>query len=200
MGVYTLDVAGHGTTAAMNTFRLHTLIHELGAWLPEPERFLRELNVRLVELLQPGTFATMFYGIVDPNLNCVTYAAAGSPPPLIRCARDLPLIALDGSGVPLGITLNAEYSCFKADFGPGGMLFLYSDILSDCTDESGQRAGDAGAFALIQGCAGEATAEAAVARVCAPFLDQPSRPLSDDLTTVCIMHPEDRPAAWPLVP
>jgi phosphoserine phosphatase RsbU/P len=81
VGVYTLDVAGHGTAAALNTFRIRTLIHELGAWLMEPVAFLKELNIRLVELLLPGTFATMFYGIIDPNSNRITYAAAGSPPP-----------------------------------------------------------------------------------------------------------------------
>jgi serine phosphatase RsbU (regulator of sigma subunit) len=189
VGVYTLDVAGHGTTAALNIFRVHTLIHELGAWLSEPARFLKELNRRLVGLLQPGAFATMFYGTIDPNAHCMTYAAAGSPPPVIRRAADLPLRSLDSSGLPLGITSDADYVCSKVDFALGGMLFLYSDILTDFTDARGHRAGESGAFALIRDAAGEPTAEAAVKRVCAPFFDPPGKPLSDDLTAVCIMRP-----------
>ncbi len=189
IGVFALDVAGHGTAAALNTIRLHTLIHELGAWLLEPNRFLQELNMRLTELLQPGAFATMFYGIVDPGWNCITYAAAGSPSPVIRGARDMPLTSLHSSGVPLGITGAAEYPCSKAKFGPGGMLFLYSDILIDCADANGNRAGEDGAFAMIQRCADEPTAEAIVERVCAPFLSPPGKSLSDDLTAVCIMRP-----------
>jgi serine phosphatase RsbU (regulator of sigma subunit) len=189
VGVYTVDVAGHGATAALNTFRLHTLVHELGAWLAEPARFLKELNTRLAGLLQPGAFATMFYGVLDPHLNSITYAAAGSPPPLIRSGRGLPLTSLDSSGLPLGIIVDADYACFKVDFEPGGVLFLYSDILTDAMDEHGHRAGEAGAFQHVQDCAAEATAEAAVERICAPFFDPPDRPLSDDLTVVCIRRP-----------
>lgn len=186
VGVYTLDVAGHGTTAALTTFRVHTLIHELGAWLLEPSRFLKELNTRLSELLQPGAFATMFYGVIDPALNCITYAAAGSPPPVIRSGSGRPLVALDSAGLPLGIAGNADYTCSKADFHPGGILFLYSDILTDFFDESGHRAGETGAFDRIRRCAAEATAEAAVERICAPFFASATTPLDDDLTVVCI--------------
>jgi PAS domain S-box-containing protein len=186
VGVFTLDVAGHGTTAALTTFRVHTLIHELGAWLLEPARFLKELNTRLAELLQPGAFATMFYGVVDPAANCITYAAAGAPPPVIRCGAGLPLIALDASGVPLGITVSADYCPSKVDFSAGGMLFLYSDILTDYTDQRGDRAGEAGAFRMIERCAEAATAEAAVERLCAPFFELPTTVLSDDLTVVCV--------------
>ena len=189
VGVYTADVAGHGTTAALNTFRLHTLIHELGGWMAEPGRFLKELNARLVELLEPGTFTTMFYGIVDPAANCITYAAAGSPPPVLRCARDRPLVPLDTAGVPLGITVRADYPTAKAEFDPGGILLLYSDILIDAMDQHGNRAGEEGAFAAIQRCADEPTAHATVERICAPFFDPPEKPLSDDLTVVCIRRP-----------
>ena len=189
VGVFTLDVAGHGTTAALTTFRVHTLIHELGAWLLDPGRFLQELNLRLTELLQPGAFATMFYGVVDPAANCISYAAAGSPPPLVRRGTGLPLTPLDSTGVPLGIAVRVEYPCAKVEFGPGGMLFLYSDILTDRIDEHGNRAGEAGAFAWIQRCAGPVSAETAVERVCAPFFDPPGTPLNDDLTVVCIMRP-----------
>lgn len=189
VGVYTVDVAGHGAAAAFNTFRLHTLVHELGAWLGEPARFLRELNVRLVELLEPGAFATMFYGVVSPGSNRIDYAAAGSPPPVIRCARGLSPVSLDSSGVPLGITVNAEYRCKSINFDPGGILFLYSDLLVDYTDKHGVRAGEEGAFALIERCAQEPTAEAMVERVCARFFDPPGKSLSDDLTAVCIRRP-----------
>jgi sigma-B regulation protein RsbU (phosphoserine phosphatase) len=174
VGVYVVDFAGHGTTAALNTFRLHTLILEFRTMLLEPARFLKALNMRLAELLSTGDYATMFYGIVDPNSNCLTYAAAGSPPPIIRCGKDLPLISLDSRGLPLGITASADYSNRTSVFGPGAMLYLYSDMLTDVVDEGGHRAGEAGAFALIQSCARAPTAEAIVERICAPLLNQPT--------------------------
>ena len=131
----------------------------------------------------------MFYGIVDLGSNRIIYAAAGSPPPAIRCATGAPLAALDSSGVPLGITVSADYCCSDTRFEPGGMLVLYSDILTDCAGEQGNRAGEDGAFALIQGCIGEPTAEAVVERICGPLLDPPCNALTDDLTVVCIRRP-----------
>ncbi len=189
VGVYTVDFAGHGTTAALNTFRLHTLIHELGSTLSEPAHFLKQLNRRLTELLPPGAYATMFYAVIDPNLNRITYAGAGAPPPIMRPDKDRPLIALDSSGVPLGITVSADYVCAEAEFGQGAMLLLYSDMLTDYVDESGRRAGEEAAFDRVQRCAGLPTAEQIVSQTCAPFLDQQTIPLSDDLTVVCILRP-----------
>src|SRR4051794_28977934 len=61
VGVYIVDFSGHGPTAALNTFRLHTLMHELRFLSLEPARLLLELNARLVALLPVGRFATMFY-------------------------------------------------------------------------------------------------------------------------------------------
>ena len=156
--------------------------------LQEPARFLTALNVRLCEYLAPGQFATMFYGIVDLNISRMIYAAAGSPPPIVRYGTNLPLISLDSSGVPLGITTSAEYLCAETPFGQGAMLFLYSDVFTDFLAERGSVAGKAGALELALGCADAPTAEAFVARICAPFLNQPSVALGDDLTAVCIVR------------
>ncbi len=189
VGAYVVDFAGHGITAALNTFRLHTLIPEFSALLPDPARFLKALNLRLVELLSTADYATIFYCVVDPQSNCLSYAGAGSPPPIIRCGDGLALTSLDSRGLPLGITASAEYASKSAVFGPGAALFLYSDGLTDCHDAAGNRIGEAGAFTLVQSYAAGPSAEAIVAGICAPFLDQRTVPLSDDLTVVCIRRP-----------
>jgi hypothetical protein len=69
------------------------------------------------------------------------------------------------------------------------MLLLYSDMLTEGVDKHGRRADETSAFALVQSCADAATAEAIVDGICAPFLNRPSVPLSDDLTVVCIRRP-----------
>lgn len=189
VGVYIVDFAGHGTAAALNTFRLHTLIHELRAELLEPDRFLKSLNLRLVELLPQGAFATMFYAVIDTNTDLITYAAAGSPPPILRSGTDRPLTLIDSAGVPLGITAEADYACATACYGPGAMLFLNSDMLTDLVDKDGQRVGEAGALAVVEGCAEAWSAQAVVQQACAPFLDTANGLLSDDLTVICIRRP-----------
>jgi len=189
VGVYIVDFAGHGTAAALNTFRLHTLFSELTALLAEPARLLAALNVRLTGLLPAGMFATMFYAVVDAGSNSLTYAAAGAPPPILRGSQDGPLTPLDSSGLPLGISAGAEYICRAAPFDPGAMIVLYSDMLTDAVDPNGGRVADGSALALVQGCATAPSANAIVAGICAPFLDQSEIPLTDDLTVICIRRP-----------
>ena len=189
VGVYVVDFAGHGTTAALNTFRLHSLIPEFSTSLVDPARFLDALNMRLVGLLSTGDYATMFYGVVDPNTNSLTYAAAGSPPPIIRCGDQRPLTILQSRGLPLGVSARAGYAGATADFASGALLLLYSDMLTDGVDEHGRRADEASALTLARSCAGAATAEAIVEGICAPFLNRPTVPLSDDLTVVCVRRP-----------
>lgn len=189
LGVYVVDFSGHGTGPALNTFRLHTLINEVTGLLCEPAQFLTALNLRLIEYLAPGEFATMFHAVVDPAAGRMTYAAAGAPPPIMRCGNGRPLVALDSSGLPLGITASAEYECAEAAFGHGAMLFLYSDVFTDFLDAGGRPCGKAGALELALGCADAPTAETFVERVCAPFLGGSAAALGDDLTAVCIVRP-----------
>jgi sigma-B regulation protein RsbU (phosphoserine phosphatase) len=80
LGVYVADFAGHGMAAALNTFRLHTLLRGLQALHDRPDRMLHEINTKLAGLLPPGQFATMFYGVIDLAASRLRYAAAGSPP------------------------------------------------------------------------------------------------------------------------
>ncbi|PPQ26233.1 SpoIIE family protein phosphatase [Rhodopila globiformis] len=186
VGVYIVDFSGHGVTAALNTFRLHTLMHELRSLSLDPAHLLVELNARLVALLPIGNFATMFYGVIDPDRDAITYACAGSPAPIIRSGSGCCWSLLDSSGLPLGVTPDANYENRAARFGPGGVLLLYSDLLTEVRNARGHRAGDAAVLELIPGAMDEASAEAVVERICAPFLDQPETLLTDDLTTICI--------------
>jgi DNA-binding response OmpR family regulator len=64
-GIFLADFAGHGVTAALNTFRLHALIHEHTALHGDPVGLLEMLNERLAAVLSPGQFATFLYVVVD---------------------------------------------------------------------------------------------------------------------------------------
>ena len=62
IGFYLCDFSGHGLAAALNTFRLHTLIFQMQSQIQVPSDFLNELNQQLYILLQRGQFATFFFG------------------------------------------------------------------------------------------------------------------------------------------
>ena len=69
IGIYLWDFAGHGIGAAINTFRLHTVIKDLKKTLLDPGKFLTFMNKKLYELLDHSQYATMFYGVLDTKKN-----------------------------------------------------------------------------------------------------------------------------------
>lgn len=186
VGVYTTDFSGHGIAAAMNTFRLHALVNEFSALLPDPAGLLTALNLRLSYLLPKGQFATMFYGVVDRAAGMISYASAGAPPPLYRPDAYEPLKFLDSAGVPLGIYGKAVYEVQTRPFAPGGLLFLYSDSLVERRDEDGQHLGEE----LLAKVAAEAAAlehaQETVDHITESMHVDLATPLEDDLTLVCL--------------
>ena len=134
--VYIIDFSGHGINAALNTFRLHTLMQQMFMQFDDPGEFMSQLNKKLASLLPTGQFATMFYGIIDTQRQQLNYATASCPAPIIfRDGGEVEII--DGSGFLFGTIANIQYKTQTTKFMPGDMLFLYSDALTESPDFSG---------------------------------------------------------------
>lgn len=134
IGVAMVDFSGHGVSAALNTFRLHSLMRQ-APHFAEPSHYLAHLNGLLVEMLPTQQFATMIYGIVDGRNGTFRYSAAGAPGPLLGVGDKV--VQLDASGVPLGITRRVAYTDQTVAFPEGAFLFFYSDALIETADGDG---------------------------------------------------------------
>jgi sigma-B regulation protein RsbU (phosphoserine phosphatase) len=186
-GVSIIDFVGHGLAAALNTFRLHALMNQMAPDPLDPAAYLLALNGKLVDLLPRGQFATMFLAIIDSRRGLMTYAAAGSPSPVIGNPG---IHLLDGSGLPLGISLEARYQNCQVPFPVGADLFLYSDALSESVDHAG-RCMDGNALAdLVDHCRDKDGKP--LDRLVARFLKGRGR-ITDDLTLVWL-HQSRQPA------
>lgn len=128
-----VDFSGHGVAAALNVFRLHTVLQEDSAAANEPGDYLAEMNERLIHLLPRGQFATMFYGILDLARDELRYASAGSPHPIVLRAGGANTRTLDGTGRPLGIAPH-RYPTRRIDFTVGDCVCFYSDALTETVD------------------------------------------------------------------
>jgi len=136
VGFLIIDFAGHGITAAINTFRLHTLIDRFPMQDCAPSQWLMQLNSALKDVLPTGQFATAFFGILDLTTDTLTFSAAGSPNPVLGVGGDIRL--LDSAGLVLGASRRAQYVDQSFRLPRGGFLFLYSDALIECWgDEHG---------------------------------------------------------------
>lgn len=131
-GIYLLDMAGRGVTAALNAFRMHTLIHEPGTPLDDPAVFLNDVNRRAATLLELGDHAALLYGVVDTAHDRFAYAAAASMPPLMVIGGRISHGAVDG--VPLGVSADTRYEVRALPFPPDGVLMLHSNAIHDALD------------------------------------------------------------------
>jgi sigma-B regulation protein RsbU (phosphoserine phosphatase) len=185
LAVYMLDFSGHGVTAALNVFRIHTLMQELSANSPNPGDFLTGLNRRLYPLIERNSFATMFYGIIDTEANSLEYAAAAPPPILLLRPQATHREWLATCGYPLGATQSATYKTIYTPFAPGDALVICSDCLFETTNKNGETLSED----IIAACSENALAEAAeapaahiVAQLLSTLRQHNSSAISDDLT------------------
>ena len=134
IAVINVDFSGHGIGAAINTFRLHTIIERTPIKGRQPGEWLSEVNSALKDVLPMGQFATAFVGIFDRVANTLTYAAAGAPSPVLGSPEGT-IELLDTSGLFLGVSKRTVYEDRVKPFLAGSFLFTYSDALIEETIE-----------------------------------------------------------------
>jgi len=156
VGLYVLDVSGHGVSSALLSVTLSRLL----APPSEPSSILirgrdapdrpdvtppAEVADRLNRLFpyDPATeqFATLLYGVLDVATGEFRHVSAGHPGPLHLPAGGPPVI-LESPGFPIGLAEEA-YGERSLHLAAGDRLYLYSDGLPDAMDPAGERFGDA---------------------------------------------------------
>ncbi len=183
VGILIVDFAGHGITAAINTFRLHTLFERIPAKDLDPAEWLGALNASLKDVLPTGQFATAFYCILDKRTDVLTFSGAGAPNPIL-CEGDT-LTLLDSAGMLLGISRRAKYHTQQVTLPPGGFLVLYSDALIECRDALGVPFGQDAVMETVRAIVDDRPADP-VQALLQPFLSRIARPFRDDLTLIWV--------------
>ncbi|WP_311982465.1 fused response regulator/phosphatase [Bradyrhizobium japonicum] len=190
-GVFLADFTGHGVTAALNTFRLHALVHEYKSLHGDPAALLSMLNERLVRLLPPGQFATFLYVIVDHGAGEVRFATAGAPPPIMTSESRGAVRPFEASGVPLGIARGVTYDEHVHHFAEDARLLLFSDGLSEFTDGTIERIGEAGLVTEMKVSPRALAPHELINAICRAAGIEQGVAMPDDTTIICI----DRRAA-----
>ncbi|NIY76254.1 SpoIIE family protein phosphatase [Thalassospira sp. HF15] len=187
LGVYIVDFAGHGLGAALNTFRLHSLIWSEQFHDQTPDAYLQVLNRRLKGLLPVGQYATMLYGIIDKQKNVFSYASAACTSPVLGNTVTGDAHYLDGSGVPLGVIRDAKYETREVPFDKDSFLLLYSDALIETTLDHGQFLSEEGLLTMLQDTVTEGGADIDLAaQIADQFMDRAPAKLDDDFTIVSL--------------
>ena len=150
----TADVAGKSVPAAllMATFQasLHTIAR---AGVPLHELVLRLNRYACAHSLDGRRFTTAVLGEYDPATRRLTYVNAGHNAPVIRrqnTTASAGIERLDVGGMPLGISLDANYETATVQLAPHDALILFTDGAVEAFNDKGEEFTDARWVAAIR--------------------------------------------------
>jgi sigma-B regulation protein RsbU (phosphoserine phosphatase) len=161
VGLYVLDVSGHGVAAALLAV---TVTHALSAEgqsgsllvrngdgsrdkrVVSPAEVTESLNQQFPCDPETGQFFTIVYGVLNVQTRELTYVSAGHPQG-IYLGRTAPPMFLEGTGLPVG--LGGACREHLVQLKPGDRLYLYTDGITDAVNAQGQQFGSDRLFQAI---------------------------------------------------
>lgn len=172
LGLFSVDVSGHGVASAMMTARLAGL---LSGGSPDQNIALRvgpqgrrdafppalvadRLNRLMLEDMQVDQYFTLAYAEVNMLTGRFALTQAGHPHPMVlRC--DGGVECLGEGGLPIGLLEPATYGQIQGELHCGDRLILVSDGMTECPDLVGTELGGEGLRQLLAANAGLASAD-----------------------------------------
>jgi len=135
MGVLVADVSGKGTSAALYMAELKGLVLSLSRIYDSPARLLSEANRILAATLDPRSFITMTYAVVDTATQTMRYARAGHNPMIHLEAGTGRTRVLTPAGLGLGIDEGARFDQIleeaEVPLRSGDLFLFFTDGLSE---------------------------------------------------------------------
>lgn len=162
VGLFGLDVSGHGVAAAMIAARVSGI---LSAATPDqnialtrhrdgtlcalaPHLAATRLNEMILNEIQSERYFTLALGILDLVTGHMSLVQAGHPHPLILRA-DGRVEFVGQGGLPIGLIEGAGYDSVDLCLAPGDRMLICSDGLIECPDPDGRALDEAGLARLV---------------------------------------------------
>jgi serine phosphatase RsbU (regulator of sigma subunit) len=147
LGILVGDVVGKGVPAALLMSAVRASIRAYAQDLYHIDEVLSRVNRALARDTQDNEFATVWYGVADPQTLRLTYCGAGHDwPLLVRVPRDRrveekELQRLTADGMALGIDESQKYPKGMVQLQERDVLLAFTDGLHDATNFEGKRFG-----------------------------------------------------------
>jgi len=129
LGIAVADVSGKGLPAALLAASLQGTLRSHVENLYSISTIVQRAGNSLARSTAPETFATLFYGVLDPD-GGLTYVNAGHNPPIVL-RSDGTTETLTTGGTVLGMFHKAEYDQGTTELRPGEYLIIYTDGLTE---------------------------------------------------------------------
>lgn len=162
IGLYGIDVSGHGISSALMTARLAGYLSAVtpeqnvalrrmpdGSYaLKPPAETIAALNQMVLNEMETEHYFTLLLADVNLSTGKVTIAQAGHPYPALQRANGR-VEMIGTGGLPVGLIDGAEYEDFEVTMGPGDRLMIHSDGIVECADPDGALLDDNGLAQIL---------------------------------------------------
>ena len=163
LGIYSIDVSGHGIASALMTGRLSALFsatepHRNIAFsrqmdgsmaVDAPEEVVARLNNLMLDDLDTDIYFTCILAYLDLRTGALALCQAGHPHPLVL-TQDGQITTIGDGGPPVGLIRGLSFERSAARLNLGDRLVLFSDGCTECTDANGDMLGEDGLASLLQ--------------------------------------------------
>ncbi|MDX1411922.1 MAG: SpoIIE family protein phosphatase [Nitrospirales bacterium] len=169
VGLYVLDVTGHGVSASLLSVTLtHVLIPQgepsspltpvnlfegIGA-LSSPAEVASRLNHMFPMSEETHQFFTLVYGILDIRERLFRYVCAGHPAPILLTPGHTSKIC-EAPNLPIGLFHEVKYEESTIQLTCGSRLYLYSDGVIEAMNREREIFGDARLRSTIEDTQGK---------------------------------------------
>ncbi len=134
VGLYLADVSGHGSSSAFVTILLKSIIAKYlvqyrikqDATILHPQSLMRELSNEIYAA-KLGKYITLIYGVLNTQTYEFTYGIGGHYPNPILFGANTNTEILPGSGFPIGIKADADYTEQTIKLLTGQNLVMFTD-------------------------------------------------------------------------
>lgn len=178
------DVTGKGLAAAQYTRSLRDAVHAHASAVATPAELCTRVNQTLSAASTPGRYATMFYGVLNPDDRCLHYESAGHCLPLLARADGSVEFPSSFSGV-VGLFSHWLYQTQQTQLRSGDTLLLLTDGILEAEGRRGDEFGYQRLIALVEKARAQ-SADALGQRILAAVAEHTSGRLRDDASLVVV--------------
>jgi sigma-B regulation protein RsbU (phosphoserine phosphatase) len=148
------DVSGKGVPAALFMAVSRTLLRATAMQASSAGDCLQYVNKVLAAESADAMFVTLFYGILNSRTGEVEFAVGGHNPPYIFSENGVRPLCFEGDMI-VGISQGVPYKSERILLRPGEGLFLFTDGLTEATNEAAELFSEARLVATLKSCAAQ---------------------------------------------
>ncbi len=136
------DVSGKGVPAALFMMVSRIVLRTTARNLQSVVETFEKANYELAKRNRANMFVTVWMGFVDLQTGRIEFASAGHNPPVIRHKDGSVELAKSKAGVVMAAMENSRYKMQTLELAPGDTLFLYTDGVTEATNEHNELFGN----------------------------------------------------------